>query len=106
MRIPRNKVESCNYVCHYIRKCTSRPSSDFFHNGVNLQLFSEITISFSCFLRLFNYYNLCRSIDELRKDAVDTICALAVAMGGDFAIFVPSVRKPMQRHQLHVGYFS
>ncbi|KAG0576661.1 hypothetical protein KC19_5G097200 [Ceratodon purpureus] len=46
------------------------------------------------------------SIDELRKDAVDTICALAVAMGGDFAIFVPSVRKPMQRHQLHHAQFD
>lgn len=46
-----------------------------------------------------------RSIEELRKDAVDTICALAVAMGADFAIFVPSVRKPMLRHHVHVGHF-
>ena len=29
---------------------------------------------------------------------MDTICALAVAMGADFAIFVPSVRKPTLRH--------
>lgn len=45
-----------------------------------------------------------RSINELRKDAVDTICALAVAMGADFAYYVPSVRKPMLRHHVHVGY--
>jgi hypothetical protein len=36
---------------------------------------------------------------------VDTICALAVAMGADFAIFVPSVRKPMLRHHVHVRHF-
>ena len=33
---------------------------------------------------------------------MDTICALAVAMGADFAIFVPSVRKPMLRHHVQV----
>jgi hypothetical protein len=31
---------------------------------------------------------------------------LAVAMGADFAIFVPSVRKPMLRHHVHVGHLS
>lgn len=38
-------------------------------------------------------------------DAVDTICTLAVAVGADFAMFVPSVRKPMLRHRVHVGGF-
>lgn len=37
---------------------------------------------------------------------MDTICALAVAMGADFAIFVPSVRKPMLRHHIYVGHLS
>jgi len=47
-----------------------------------------------------------RSFDELRKDALDAICALAVALGTDFAVFVPSVRKPMQRHHIQVCVFS
>jgi FKBP12-rapamycin complex-associated protein len=47
-----------------------------------------------------------RSFDELRKDALDAICALAVALGTDFAIFVPSVRKPMQRHHLQHSQFD
>ncbi|XP_024379368.1 serine/threonine-protein kinase TOR [Physcomitrium patens] len=46
------------------------------------------------------------SINELRKDAVDTICALAVAMGADFAYYVPSVRKPMLRHHVHHPQFD
>lgn len=40
------------------------------------------------------------NIDELRKDAVDAICALAQALGDDFTIFVPSIRKILQRHRL------
>ena len=32
-------------------------------------------------------------IDELRRDAADTICAVAVALGPDFALFVPSIRR-------------
>lgn len=31
--------------------------------------------------------------DELRRDALDTICALAVALGQDFNIFVPTIDK-------------
>jgi hypothetical protein len=31
--------------------------------------------------------------DELRYDALDTICALAMALGQDFAIFVPTLCK-------------
>lgn len=33
------------------------------------------------------------SIDELRTDALDTICSLALALGPDFPIFAPTVRK-------------
>ena len=32
-------------------------------------------------------------LDELRRDAADTICALALALGPDFALFVPTIRK-------------
>lgn len=32
-------------------------------------------------------------IDELRTDALDTICSLALALGPDFPIFAPTVRK-------------
>lgn len=46
------------------------------------------------------------SIDELRKDALDTICQLAAAMGADFATFVPSVRKPMLRHHVQHNQFD
>ena len=31
--------------------------------------------------------------DELRTDALDTICSLALALGPDFPIFAPTVRK-------------
>ncbi len=31
--------------------------------------------------------------DTLRRDALDTLCAVAVILGPDFAIFVPTVRK-------------
>lgn len=31
--------------------------------------------------------------DALRRDALDTLCAVAVILGPDFAIFVPTVRK-------------
>lgn len=33
------------------------------------------------------------SPDELRQDALDTICACALPLGPDFALFVPSIRK-------------
>jgi FKBP12-rapamycin complex-associated protein len=34
------------------------------------------------------------SSDEvLRREALETICAVAVSLGADFAIFVPTVRK-------------
>lgn len=44
--------------------------------------------------------------EELRPDAMEAICALAVAQGGDFAIFVPSVRKLLQRHRLQYPRFE
>lgn len=31
--------------------------------------------------------------DELRERALDTICSLALAVGPDFALFVPTVKK-------------
>ena len=33
------------------------------------------------------------SVDELRTDALDTICSLALALGPDFPIFAATVRK-------------
>lgn len=33
------------------------------------------------------------NVDELRTDALDTICSLALALGPDFPIFAPTVRK-------------
>jgi len=32
-------------------------------------------------------------VDELRTDALETICSLALALGPDFPIFAPTVRK-------------
>ncbi|BBN14806.1 serine/threonine-protein kinase mTOR [Marchantia polymorpha subsp. ruderalis] len=40
------------------------------------------------------------NIDELRKDSVDAICALAVPLGTDFVMFIPSTRKLLQRHRI------
>ena len=31
--------------------------------------------------------------DELRRDALDTLCAMAVVLGQDFNMFVPTIRK-------------
>ncbi|KAJ8764782.1 hypothetical protein K2173_009184 [Erythroxylum novogranatense] len=38
--------------------------------------------------------------DELRKDAVDTLCCLAHALGEDFTVFIPSIHKLMLKHRL------
>ncbi|XP_042010237.1 serine/threonine-protein kinase TOR-like isoform X1 [Salvia splendens] len=38
--------------------------------------------------------------DELRKDAVDALCCLAQALGEDFAIFIPSIRKLLVKHRM------
>lgn len=33
------------------------------------------------------------SIEELRRDAADTICSIAIALGPDFALFVPTISR-------------
>lgn len=33
------------------------------------------------------------SVDELRRDALDTICSVAVALGPDFALFVSTISR-------------
>ncbi|KAJ4958930.1 hypothetical protein NE237_026041 [Protea cynaroides] len=37
--------------------------------------------------------------DELRKDAVDSLCCLAHALGEDFTIFVPSIHKLLLKYR-------
>jgi hypothetical protein len=32
-------------------------------------------------------------VEELRRDALDTVCSLALALGPDFSIFIGSIRK-------------
>lgn len=46
------------------------------------------------------------TVDELRKDAVNAICSVAVALGVDFVFFLPSVRKMLQRHRLQHAQFD
>ncbi|CAM6130085.1 unnamed protein product [Calypogeia fissa] len=46
------------------------------------------------------------NVDELRKDAVDAICALAIPLGADFIIFVPSTRKLLQKHRIQHKQFD
>lgn len=31
--------------------------------------------------------------EELRRDAADTICSVAIALGPDFALFVPTISR-------------
>lgn len=38
--------------------------------------------------------------DELRKEAVDALCCLAQALGEDFTIFIPSIRKLLVKHRM------
>lgn len=38
--------------------------------------------------------------DELRRDAADTLCILAYALGEDFTIFIPSIHKLLLKHHL------
>ncbi|GLC61314.1 hypothetical protein PLESTB_001742500 [Pleodorina starrii] len=47
-----------------------------------------------------------QSDEQLRRDALDTICAVAVCLGPDSAIFVPTIRKICQRHRLHHDWFE
>lgn len=44
--------------------------------------------------------------EDLRRDALDTICALAVALGPDFAIFIPTLRKVAAKHRLQHDWFE
>ncbi|GJX78343.1 serine/threonine-protein kinase TOR [Tanacetum coccineum] len=44
--------------------------------------------------------------DELRKDAVDALCCLAHALGEDFTIFIPSIRKLLLKHRLRHKEFE
>ncbi|KAK6945935.1 Phosphatidylinositol 3-/4-kinase, catalytic domain [Dillenia turbinata] len=44
--------------------------------------------------------------DEVRKDAVDALCCLAHALGEDFAIFIPSIHKLLQKHRLRHKKFE
>jgi FKBP12-rapamycin complex-associated protein len=32
-------------------------------------------------------------VDELRFDALDTVCSVAIAFGPDFALFVPTITR-------------
>ncbi|GBF92738.1 hypothetical protein Rsub_05107 [Raphidocelis subcapitata] len=38
--------------------------------------------------------------EELRRDTLDTMCSLAVALGQDFNIFIPTIAKVAARHRL------
>ncbi|CAK9144987.1 unnamed protein product [Ilex paraguariensis] len=44
--------------------------------------------------------------DELRKDAVDALCCLAHALGEDFTIFIPSIRKLLLKYHLQHKEFE
>ncbi|KAL4435039.1 hypothetical protein ABPG77_003864 [Micractinium sp. CCAP 211/92] len=38
--------------------------------------------------------------EELRERALDTLCSVSLAIGPDFAIFVPTIKKIMGRHRM------
>ena len=66
----------------------------------------RFTVSSPCFAQLSGYasailHPLMRVLDgpydELRLDALETICALALALGPDFAIFTASIHKARGR---------
>lgn len=44
--------------------------------------------------------------DELRRDTADSLCCLAHALGEDFTIFIPSIRKILLKHHLRHGDFE
>uniref|UniRef100_A0A7R9YR22 Serine/threonine-protein kinase TOR n=1 Tax=Chlamydomonas euryale TaxID=1486919 RepID=A0A7R9YR22_9CHLO len=44
--------------------------------------------------------------DELRRDALDALCTMAVVLGQDFAMFVPTIRKVVQRHRISHDWFE
>lgn len=45
-------------------------------------------------------------VEELRRDALDAICAAAVLLGPDFTLFVPVIRKAVQRHRVPNEWFE
>ncbi|GAX78992.1 hypothetical protein CEUSTIGMA_g6432.t1 [Chlamydomonas eustigma] len=44
--------------------------------------------------------------DELRRDAMDTLCSMAVVLGQDFGMFVPTIRKIAARHRVSHEWFE
>eukprot|EP00898_Chlorokybus_atmophyticus_P008681 jgi/Chlat1/8814/Chrsp90S08148 len=44
--------------------------------------------------------------DELREDAINAICSVAIALGNDFTIFVPMIRKLLEKHRIRHQRFS
>eukprot|EP00850_Spirogloea_muscicola_P011604 SM000072S21238 [mRNA] locus=s72:583526:601430:+ [translate_table: standard] len=46
------------------------------------------------------------SIEELRRDAVEAICALAVTSGADFVVFLPALRKLLRKHHIQHQRFE
>lgn len=44
--------------------------------------------------------------DDLRKDAAEALCCLAHALGEEFTIFIPSIRKILVKHHLRVPYLD
>ncbi|KAK9806315.1 hypothetical protein WJX72_010074 [[Myrmecia] bisecta] len=44
--------------------------------------------------------------DETRRDAMDTITALALPLGPDFAIFAPTIKKTMAAHKMQHERFT
>ena len=43
-----------------------------------------------------------RNNDDLRKDAAEALCCLAHALGEEFTIFIPSIRKILVKHHVRV----
>ncbi|PNH00404.1 Serine/threonine-protein kinase TOR, partial [Tetrabaena socialis] len=43
-----------------------------------------------------------QSDEQLRRDALDTMCAVAVCLGPDFAIFVPTIRKLLRYNPMAI----
>jgi FKBP12-rapamycin complex-associated protein len=44
--------------------------------------------------------------DELRRDALDALCTMAVVLGQDFTMFIPTIRKAVSRHRVAHEWFE
>lgn len=44
--------------------------------------------------------------DELRRDALDALSTMAVVLGQDFNMFVPTIRKAVLRHRIQHEWFE